>query len=341
MGTRRSNIRDVAAAANVSPSAVSLVIRGRPGVGAKTRERVWAAVTELGYEVPAAAAAASAAQAPAVCLLIEKGAMPAALDVFYGDIIRGFQAEAQRLGYQVFLHMYDAGADTADLLRATLPEGARGLVVANDGDIRPDLVDQMLGAALPVVLIENHVPHTPLRCVLGDNYEAGYVVTRHLLEGGHRSLAILRGPAKYSSLTDRLRGAFAAAGEAGVRVPAAFLPDPVSGHPRKGYVQMRQILALGETERPTAVVAVSDKTAIGAMEAIREAGLRIPDDIAIVGIDDVGESAYTEPPLTTFRIPRNLMGTIAMRTLHHVIGGEEEPVAKTIVYGELVVRGSG
>lgn len=339
MGKRRSNIRDVAAAANVSPSAVSLVIRGRPGVGAKTRERVWAAISELGYEIPAAAATAvTAAKTQAVCLLIEKGAMPAALDVFYGDIIRGFQSEAQRLGYQVYLHMYDSEADTAALLRETLPEGARGLVVANDGDIRPDLVDQMLAADLPVVLIENHVPDQPLPCVLGDNYEAGYTVTRHLLDLGHRSLAILRGPTKYSSLTDRLRGAFAAAGEAGVLVPPDLLPDPVSGHPKKGYVQMRGILK-GDT-RPTAVVAVSDKTAIGAIEAIKEAGLRIPEDIAIVGIDDVVESAFTDPPLTTFRIPRNTMGIIAMRKLHHSINADEEPAAKTVVYGELVVRAS-
>jgi DNA-binding LacI/PurR family transcriptional regulator len=95
MGNRRSSIRDVAAAANVSPSAVSLVIRGKPGVAASTRERVWAAVEELGYAVPSTA---SGPQRPAVCLLIEKGSMPAVVDMFYGDIIRGFQAEAQRLG---------------------------------------------------------------------------------------------------------------------------------------------------------------------------------------------------------------------------------------------------
>jgi LacI family transcriptional regulator len=85
---------------------------------------------------------------------------------------------------------------------------------------------------------------------------------------------------------------------------------------------------------------VSDKTAFGAMEAIKEAGLRIPDDIAIVGIDDVHESAYTDPPLTTFHIPRHEMGVIAMRKLHHLITADWEPVAKSVVYGELVVRES-
>jgi LacI family transcriptional regulator len=336
MARQRSNIRDVAAAANVSPSAVSLVIRGKPGVAKETRERIWAAVSEVGYEVPAAAA--TAARAQAVCLLIEKGTMPVLLDVFYGDILHGFQAEAQRLGYQVLLHMYDSSADTPALLKASLPDEARGLVVANDGDIRPDVVAQMRERALPLVLIENQAADHQLDCVLGDNFEAGYAVTRHLLDLGHRSLAVLRGPTKYSSLVDRLRGSLAAVAEAGLPVPPAFMPEPVSGHPKKGYLQMREVLR--RPERPTAVVAVSDKTAFGAMEAIKEAGLRIPHDVAIVGIDDVADSAYTHPPLTTYRIPRHAMGVLAMRKLHHIVISDEAPPAKSVVYGELVVRES-
>jgi LacI family transcriptional regulator len=335
MTRRRSNIRDVAAAANVSPSAVSLVIRGRPGVAAKTRERVWAAITELGYEVPATA---NATKHQAVCLLIEKGAMPALVDMFYGDIIRGFQSEAQRLGYQVLLHMYDSAADTPAYLLHSLPDEARGLVVANDGDITPETVAFFEQRDLPLVLIENHAPNHSLRCVLGDNFEAGYAVTRHLLDLGHRSLAILRGPTKYSSLVDRWRGSLAAVAEAGLIVPPEFMPPPVSGHPKKGYLQMQEILR--QPERPTAVVAVSDKTAIGALEAIKEAGLSVPEEIAIVGVDDVVDSAYAQPPLTTFHIPRHEMGVIAMRKLHHQVIADGEPAAKTVVYGQLIVRES-
>jgi LacI family transcriptional regulator len=335
MGKRRSNIRDVAAAANVSPSAVSLVIRGKPGVGAETRERVWAAVSELGYELPPPI---PTAKSQAVCLLIEKGAMPVLLDLFYGDIIRGFQAEAQRLGYQVLLHMYDSSVDTPALLIQGLPEEARGLVVANDGDIRPELVLEMQDLQLPLVLIENHTSTHRLDCVLGDNFEAGYLVTRHLLDLGHRRLAILPGPTKYSSLVERFRGSLAAVAEAGVVVPADLMPEPVSGQPMKGYLQMREVLRA--PQRPTGVVAVSDKTAFGAMEAIKEAGLRIPHDVAVVGIDDVAESAFAHPSLTTFRIPRREMGVIAMRKLRHLIDGDREPPAKTIVYGDLIIRES-
>jgi len=126
--------------------------------------------------------------------------------------------------------------------------------------------------------------------------------------------------------------------EARLPVPAELMPAPVSGHPQKGYLQMREILQAGL--RPTAVFAVSDKTAFGAMHAIREAGLRIPEDISVVGIDDVSESAYTHPPLTTVHIPRQEMGILAMRKLHRLMEGEREIPTKTLVYSRLVKRES-
>jgi DNA-binding LacI/PurR family transcriptional regulator len=334
MNKRRPSMRDVADAANVSVSAVSLVVRGKPGVAEATRERVWEAIAQLGYTV----AAPENGKPPTVGLLIERSSMPVILDIFYGDVIRGFQIEAQRLGYQVRLHMFDHAAESLEGLRTSLAGEVDGLVVANDGDITPQMVIQLEALQAPLVLVESYLPGQQLPCVLGDNFIAGYTVMRHLLDLGHRSIAILRGPRKYSSLMDRLKGCLAAAAEAGILVPPEYMPHPVSGHPKKGYIQMHEILRL--PQRPSAIVAISDKTAFGAMEAIKEAGLRIPEDIAIAGIDDVGESAYTRPPLTSFRIPRMEMGILAMQKLHHLINGDSEISVKTVVYGELEVRES-
>jgi LacI family transcriptional regulator len=325
-------MRDVALAANVSVSAVSLVVRGRPGVAPETRERVRAVIAQLGYTV----ATPENGRPTAVGLLIERSSMPVILDIFYGDVIHGFQAEAQRLGYQVHLHMFDKAAESLESLRTTLAGEVHGLVVANDGDITPEMVIQLEALQLPLVLVESYLPGQQLPCVLGDNFTAGYTVMEHLIERGHRSIAILRGPRKYSSLMDRLKGCLAAAAEAGILVPPDYMPHPVSGHPKKGYVQMHEILRL--PQRPTAIVTISDKTAIGAMEAIKEAGLRIPEDIAIASIDDVAESAYTRPPLTSFRISRAAMGQLAMQKLDRLIAGNAETPVKSIVYGELVVR---
>src|SRR5947209_6381701 len=129
-------LRHVAEAARVSASAVSLVINGKPGVAPDTRERVWQAIANLGYAVRPEP---EDGKPQAVGLLIEKSSMPAVMDIFYGQVIGGFQAEAQRLGFHVVLHMFDRSAENLDVLRATLANQVRGLVVANDGDITPEM----------------------------------------------------------------------------------------------------------------------------------------------------------------------------------------------------------
>jgi len=330
---RKPSMRAVAEMAGVSVSAVSLVVRNKPGVADETRERVWASIARLGYVV---AGNQDNGRAAAVGLLIERGSMPAVLDIFYGEVIRGFQAEAQRLGYQVLLHMFDRTEERFERMYTSLSNDVQGFVIANDGDITAEMVAHAQAAQLRLVLIENYIPGHHLPCVIGDNFMAGYTITRHLFSLGHRAIALLQGPAKYSSLTDRLRGCLAAVAEAQVLIPAAWMPPPIGSGFQRGYLQMLEILKL--PERPTAVVAVYDKIAFSAMEAIKEAGLRIPEDIAIVSIDDVAESAHVRPPLTSFRIPRAEMGVLAMQKLHRLITGEPEIAVKSIVYGGLIVR---
>ena len=332
---KQPSLRTIAKATNVSVSTVSLVLNDRPGISSKTRDRVRQAATKLGYDW---SAQKTNNRSVTVGLIIEQNSMPVLLDVFYGDVIRGIQLESRRLGYQVLLHMYDREREGLDLVQSDLAGSARGLVIANDGDITPEMVVQLEAAQAPLVLIENHVEGHHLPSVLGDNFTAGYTVMRHLLSLGHREIAILRGPDKYSSLVDRLRGCLAAAAEAEVRIPEEFLPVTSSKHPQKGYPQMKEILAL--PQRPTAVVAISDKTAFGAMSALTEAGLRIPRDISVIGIDNVSDSAYTQPPLTTFNIPKHEMGILAMRILHRIMTGDQDIPVKSIVYGDLVVRES-
>jgi DNA-binding LacI/PurR family transcriptional regulator len=335
MGKRKPSMRDVAEKAGVSVSAVSLVVRNKPGVADETRERVWDTIARLGYVV---AGYQEDGRAAAVGLLIERGSMPAVLDMFYGEVIRGFQTEAQRLGYQVLLHMFDRTEERFERMYTSLSNDVQGFVIANDGDITAEMVVQAQAVQLPLVLIESYLLGQHLPCIIGDNFVAGYTVTRHLLSLGHQAIALLQGPAKYSSLTDRLRGCLAAVAEAQILIPAGWMPSPLGAAFQRGYMQMREVLKL--PERPTAVVAVHDKIAFSAMEAIKEAGLRIPEDIAIVSIDDVAESAHVRPPLTSFHIPRVEMGVLAMQKLHRLINGEPEIAVKSIVYGDLVVRES-
>lgn len=336
MATTKPNMRDVAKAADVSLSTVWMVINKKSGVSRKTAERVHQVIDEIGYVVKSGARRA-AEPTRTIGLLIEESSIPAISDVFYGDIIRGIQAEAQVLGYQVVLSVFKRETSSPSNFRSP-PEKLSGLVIANDGDITPVAVKDLLSPTMPVVLIESHIDDVKLACVLGDNFYAGYEIAKHVLDLGHRRIAVLKGPTKYSSLVDRLRGCLAAIAERKLNVPEAWLPEPIRGHPLKGYMQMREILA-GD-DLPTAVIAISDKTALGAMEAIREFGLRIPDDISIVSIDNTRESAFARPPLTTVHIPKYEIGILALRKLHDIIEGRNMLSYKSVVYSELIVRES-
>jgi len=333
MGKSKVTMRDIAAAADVSVTTVWMVIHNKPGISPHTAEVVWSAINELDYKPRKSD---SKSQREAVGLLIEQSSIPAISDVFYGDVIRGVQSEAERLGMRVILSVFDRnkrGFDLNGLIR-----DVRGVVIANDGDLPAQTVLQLTALDLPVVLIESYIADHNLPCVLGDNFMAGYQITRHLLSLGHRDIAVLKGPLKYSSLVDRLRGCMAAMAEEHLLFPPEWMPAPISGHPIKGYAQMQEILAL--EHRPTAVIAISDKTAIGAMEAIREAGLRIPRDIAIGSIDNTQESQFARPPLTTVHIPKYEIGMLAMQKLNRIIMGENTAAFKSVVYSELIVRES-
>jgi DNA-binding LacI/PurR family transcriptional regulator len=331
----KPTMRDVARTAGVSATTVWMVVHNKPGIPAETVEKVRTAIDKLSYVIKKER---NGSKSESVGLLIEQASIPAITDVFYGDVIRSFQAEAGRLGYHVLLSTFDRNTQDLDFLQTRFVQEVAGFVVANDGDITPEMVIQLKIPNVPVVLIESYVEGQTLPCVLGDNFMAGYKITRYMLDQGHRKIAILKGPTKYSSLVDRFRGCLAAMAEENLLTPIEWTPEPVSRHPLKGYIQMREILA--QDEYPTAVIAISDKTAFGAMEAIREAGLSIPDDIAIGSIDNTMESGYTRPPLTTVHIPKNQIGVLALRKLHRLIAGDETIPVKSVVYSELIVRDS-
>ena len=331
----RPNIREVAAAAGVSISAASLALNGKPGVSATKRARVMQMVQELGYVRTAARAPT---QTHVLGVLMESLSIPAAHDRFYAEILAGIEDAAQRLGYRLLLHLYRRGVDPIDDIRALMGRDIEGLIIATGGDVTDELVARIAHGPTPLVLVENYVTDG-VHAVIADNVTAGLEVTNYLLDLGHRRIGALPGPLKYKTLIDRLRGHTIALLERGVQISTTLQPVPATGQPRKGYFQMQQLLALGEP--PTAVFAVSDKTAFGAMEAIKDAGLRIPDDISIAAIDDVSESQYASPPLTTYHVPKRALGEAAINTLHTLLRSPgAAPTAKIALTGHLVVRQS-
>jgi DNA-binding LacI/PurR family transcriptional regulator len=330
-----STMRDVASAAGVSLSTVSLVVNGKPGVSLERRERVLKVIKELNYIK--GGRKKSGVETKIIGLLMESLSEASRSDGFYLRIVSGIEETAYDLGYQVLLHVYRPTIDPLNSIRELMGRDVDGLIIANDGDITPNVIQNLAEAGIPLVLVENF-QNFPIHAVTADNFTAGRVMTEYLIRLGHKRIGALGGPLKYSSLCDRMHGYQIAMIENGLPLDPSLQPSPVSGNPRKGYVQMQKLIALSEP--PTAVFAVSDRAAFGAMEAIKDAGLVCPDDMSVVGIDDVRDSAFSTPPLTTFSVPKFGLGKTAVLILHNLTLDKSIPPARTVLLGNILVRQS-
>lgn len=327
---RRATMRDVAAAAGVPLSAVPLALNGKPGVSPERREAVLRAAGAIGYDHT------SKARKPLYGLVMEELSPQAKADGFIDTLLQGVYRGAREIGAQVVLGLYRSGSDPVAELSDIASRPLDGLLIANGGDIDAEAIDQMAEAKLPTVLIENRVERA-ISSVSSDNFRAGLESTRHLIELGHRRIAIIPGSERYESLHERHRGYVVALAEAGIAPdPKLMIPQPAHAA-RKGYEQAKALLDLPEP--PTAIYAVSDKSAIGAASAIRERGLTVGEDISLVGTDNVEESALHLPPLTTFDTCSADLGRVAIDQLGAIIRGLDV-VTHAVVEGHLVVRSS-
>src|SRR5579871_1617030 len=248
---RRSTVKDVADEAGVSLATVSLVLNGKAGVGSDTRQRVQETIVRLGYQ--------RRSQRPVIGLLIERLSVPAYSDPLVSLMIHGAEVEAGRRGYHILLASIERGAAQAPAMVAEQQVG--GVLVVGGGDIADAYIRTLAETGLPLVLLDNYVQGLAVPCVLGDNVTGAYLATRHLIDAGHKRVALLEGPRKYKTLTDRREGYLRAMDEAGLAVDPALVVKPRHHGARKGYEETQALLTLPADARPTAIFAISDKTA--------------------------------------------------------------------------------
>jgi LacI family transcriptional regulator len=330
----RSTIADIAREARVSTTAVSLYLNDKPGLGEATRERIAQVIDKLGY-VPRGQRRGNASAL--IGLLVEKLPLPLFSDT-YSELVQGLESQARQLGYHTVLTVVDP-QDNSGVPSLITEHQVAGLVALGGGDITDELIAPIADLQMPLVLVDNYLLDRAANCVLPDNEMGAYTATRHLIERGHRRIAVIMGPAKYKTLTDRQQGYVRAMMEAGLGPgPELLQPSLSKGVPNKGYREMHALLA--RPQRPTAVFCVSDRTALGALTAIKEVGLRVPGDIALVGFDDVRESAHTNPPLTTVHMPKQEMGIVAAQRLADLIKHPQAdvPPLKLVLPTYLVIR---
>ncbi len=330
----RPSLADVARTAGVSPATVSRVINNTASVRETVRQRVLQAVSDLNYQAPPYAAAPTR---PNVIALI----IPDILNPYFTEAARGVQREASLDGYM--LHVLDTNEDPereCEFLRILASQPVSGIIALGSRISNDDLVSIRSRLSTPMIVL-NRIVHLPgVACMLVDLENATYRATRHLLDLGHTRIAFMPGPSASETSNIRRRGVEKALAEWGLDLsrgisPASF-PD-IDG----GFQAMSALLALPRAERPTAVICYNDLMALGALHAIRLHHLRCPEDISVIGIDNIAIALHTNPPLTTLAVPKAQMGQTAMQILQRMITGYPPPDdSYTLVECTLMLRES-
>ncbi|MFO7274322.1 MAG: LacI family DNA-binding transcriptional regulator [Bacillota bacterium] len=326
-------IRDVARRAGVGVATVSRVLNGKGYVKAETRQRVLAAAEELGY-VPSQLARGLVRRLSGTVGLV----VPDITNPFFPLITRGVEDAASEAGYTVFLCNADNDPELeAQDVRKLRERRVDGVIFVGTSE-RRELVDQLLADDIPVVVMDRQVNHTEVDMVLVDNLAGARAAVRHLMELGHRRIAHAAGPPSTRTGQDRCQGYRQALEEAGIPYdPACVVWGDFTF---ESGIRAGQVL-LGRSPQPTAVFAGNDLIALGVIRAAEEAGLSVPDDLSVVGFDDIQMAALVCPGLTTVRQPAREMGRLAMTMLLERIRGEfTGPGRRQVFQPELIVRGT-
>jgi LacI family repressor for deo operon, udp, cdd, tsx, nupC, and nupG len=326
----RPRMTDIARIAGVSVATVSRALAGSPRVTEETRERVAAAVRDTGYVVNRMARSLRLQEARQILVLVPNIANP-----FHAAVLLGAEEAAVAAGFHVLI-----GNTAGDPARAE--DHARQLLTgAVDGML-------ILGGALPetlkapalrrrLVAVIERIVTSGVPVVEIDNQAGGREATRHLIGLGHRRIGHIGGSLPTTATPKRFQGYADALAEAGLALEPELVRYGTFSIPT-GTEQMAALLALPQP--PTAVFCGSDEIAIGAIRAIKQAGLQVPEDISIVGFDNIYFAAAYDPPLTTIDQPARQLGHAAMRLLADRLAGQDGPKRGVTVPYTLIIRGS-
>jgi LacI family transcriptional regulator len=327
------NIRDVAKLAGVSPITVSRALNNSGYISAETRERVEAAIEELGYVPNMLGPSLRFQQTLTLAAVVTDITNP-----FWTTVTRGIEDVAQANGYSTVLCNTDESETKQEqYLQMLLRRRVDGILLVPAGSEAAP-IDRIKRQGVPVVVIDRQVPDAAVDIVRADSEEGAFRLTRELLSLGHRRIAMLTGPRSVSTAVDRIHGCRRAYAEAGLTFDETLISW--GGFTQEsGFEKAREVM--GRDPRPTAVFAANNFIAVGAMQALREKGLCIPADVALVCIDDIPPAYAVEPFLTVAIQPAGEMGRQAARLLlERIKNPDAAPVRKIVLPTRMIVRAS-
>jgi DNA-binding LacI/PurR family transcriptional regulator len=323
---RKPGIKEVAEMTGFSPATVSLVLNNKGSFSNETKQAIRQAYSELSHDL------AINEGKRFIRLLIEQSDNLFESDPYNREIIQSIESECRLMGVEMVLTFVREGADVREW-----PEGMAGLILLGGGLITDDLVTKSKETGIPLVLVDNYTHKGDVLSVHSDHYGAGFLATEYLIGRGHTRIGFISGPAKYKPLVDRYAGYCSALMEYGLPLVPEFVSPNLDRKYIKGYYEMKYLLEL--KERPTGVFAVSDRSAFGAMQAIRDMGIEMGQEIDLIGCDNIRGNQEIADHVATVHVPRYEVGQMAVRFLIEAIKGNTLS-GKVVIPGRLVVPGA-
>jgi len=326
----RPTIYTVAERARVSIATVSRVLNNSANVSEETKARVLRAIEELGYQ-PSASARGLALNKTEIIALI----FPDISGPFYSEVIRGVESEASQHDYNVLIYG-TYGKTGRDKFLRLLPTKVDGLILMTRS-VEDEYIFYLHRRRIPFVLLDREIGEIKVDCILSNNVEGAYKAVEHLLQHGHEQVAFISGPADSPDSNARFEGYRQALQDHGLPLLSQLVERGNFLQPG-GFQAMSRLL--DRPDPPSAVFVANDEMAIGAIEAVRGRGLSAPDDVAIIGFDDIQMAPYIHPPLTTVRQPIREFGVLAVQMLLRRINDPESAAETVVLPTQLIIRRS-
>ena len=330
-------IKDVARIAGVSPSTVSRVIADNPRISQGTKAKVSKIMEELDFHPNAIARSLASRSTRTIGVIMPHSTEQVFVNPFFTEVMRGIGMSAHKRGYNVLFSTGSSSEEEYHSTHSLVKERRVDGLILLTSRIEDKTIEELNKNKFPFVVVGKPNRLLDVNWVDNDNHAAGYNAAQHLIELGHTSIGFIGGEFSYVFMCERFKGYKRALDAHGIKFKKEYLSlgDFVE---EGGYTAMKKLLA--QKKIPTAVLAADDLMAFGAMRAIKESGLSIPKDIAVVGFNDTTLSSFIEPPLTSVEIFVYDLGYNASEILLSQLEEETEQKTHIIIPTKLIIRKS-
>lgn len=338
-GLRRNmiTIKDIAKAANVSPSTVSRVVSGHTRISKATTDKVKRIMEEMGYHPNAMAKSLVSKTTNTLAILLPRPAEELFQDLFFGELLRGILAQSSKAGYDMLLSAATSPQDENDTIsRLVFGRRVDGIILLS-ARINDPLIAMLDSHQFPTVLIGRDENCSTILTVDNNNEQVAFDATQHLIQQGHGRIGFVSGPSDLTVSRDRMAGYRRALEEAGLPIRSEWI---VEGDflQHSGYRAMSSIMEL--PERPDGLVVIDDVVAFGVLRGLNELGYRVPEDISLVSFNNIALSELATPPISSVDIGTYQLGYTASQQLIRLIQGEHHFQRRTLIPHRLIVRES-